>query len=131
MRFLLDTSVWLWSVGQPERLNQATSDLLLDPRHELYFSAASIWEIAIKVSLGRLQLPESIHTVIPREALRLGLRPLPINQVHALAVHDLPLLHGDPFDRMLVAQARTEGLILITSDREISEYKVEMQWAGR
>jgi PIN domain nuclease of toxin-antitoxin system len=131
MRFLVDTMVWLWSVGEVGRLNQATRELLTDPRHELYFSAASVWEIAIKASLGRLQLPGPPRLVIPRETARQGLRPLPINYVHAFAVYDLPLHHGDPFDRMLVAQARSEGLTLITADRALKQYPVELFWAGR
>jgi len=131
MRFLADTGIWLWSVGQVERLNQAARDVLTSPRHEIYFSAASVWEIAIKISIGKLQFPEPPHTLIPRETARLGLRALPVNQIHALAVSDLRAHHGDPFDRLLVAQARTEGLTLITADREIKQYPVEILWAGR
>ena len=131
MRFLVDTVVWLWSVGEVGRLNEAAREVLTDPQHELYFSAASVWEIAIKASLGRLQLSEPPRVVVPRETARQGLRPLPISYVHALAVFDLPLHHGDPFDRLLVAQARSEGLTLITADRDLKQYPVELFWAGR
>jgi PIN domain nuclease of toxin-antitoxin system len=131
MRFLLDTTIWLWSVGEVARLNQAAREVLTDPQHELYFSAASVWEIAIKTSIGRLQLSGSPQVVVPRETTRLGLRPLPVNYLHALAVYDLPLLHGDPFDRLLVAQALSEGLTLITADRELKQYPVKTLWAGR
>jgi PIN domain nuclease of toxin-antitoxin system len=131
MRFLLDTGVWLWSIGRVERLNPAAREVLADPQHELHFSAASAWEIAIKAAIGKLQFPESPRTLVPRETARLGLRPLPVNQVHALATYDLPLHHGDPFDRLLVAQARAEGLTLITADRHMRKYPVEILWAGR
>jgi PIN domain nuclease of toxin-antitoxin system len=131
MRFLLDTSIWLWSVGEVKRLNQEARDILSDPQHELYFSAVSVWEIAIKAGLGKLQLPEPPRIVVPRETGRQGLRPLSVTHVHALAVYDLPLHHGDPFDRLLVAQALSEGLTLITADRDLKQYPVETLWAGR
>lgn len=131
MRYLVDTAVWLWSVGQVKRLNQAAREVLSDPQHEVYFSAASVWEIAIKAAIGKLQFPESLRTLVPRETARLGLRPLPVNQLHALAVYDLPVGRGDPFDRLLVAQARTEGLTLITADRDIRNYSAQILWAGR
>jgi PIN domain nuclease of toxin-antitoxin system len=131
LKFLIDTNVWLWSVGEVSRLNLSARETLSDPQHDLYFSAASVWEIAIKYSLGRLQIPESPNTLIPRETTRLGLRALPINYHHVLAVQGLPLHHGDPFDRVLVAQAQTEGLTLITGDREIRKYPVQILWAGR
>jgi PIN domain nuclease of toxin-antitoxin system len=131
MRYLVDTAVWLWSVGQVKRLNQAARDVLVDPRHEIYFSAASAWEIAIKTAIGKLQFPESLQTLVPRETARLGFRPLPVNHLHALAVSDLPAGRGDPFDRLLVAQASTEGLTLITADREIRSYSSQILWAGR
>jgi PIN domain nuclease of toxin-antitoxin system len=130
VRYLVDTSVWLWSVGQVKRLNAAAREVLSDPQHEIYFSAASVWEIAIKAALGKLQLPGPPATVVPRETARLGLRPLPVNSLHALAVYDLPAGRGDPFDRLLVAQARIEGLTLITSDREIRNYSPQILWAG-
>jgi len=131
MRFLVDTVVWLWSVGEVGRLNQAARDVLQSPEHELYFSAASVWEVAIKISIGKMQLPEPPRLLVPRETARQGLRPLPVSYSHALAVCDLPLYHGDPFDRLLIAQARSEGLTLITADREIKQYPVEILWAGR
>src|SRR5260221_10461726 len=110
MKYLLDTAVWLWSVGQVKRLNAAALEVLSDPQHELYFSAASAWEIAIKAGLGKVQLPEPPGTLVPRETARLGLRPLAVSYLHALAVYDLPVGRRDPFDRLLVAQARMEGL---------------------
>jgi PIN domain nuclease of toxin-antitoxin system len=123
--------VWLWSVGKVARLNKEAREVLTAPEHELYLSSASVWEIAIKVSIGRLQLPEPLRLLVSRETQRQGLRPLQIGYSHALAVSDLPLHHSDPFDRLLVAQARSEGLVLITADRNIGRYPVEILWAGR
>jgi PIN domain nuclease of toxin-antitoxin system len=131
MRFLLDTSTWLWSVGNVQRLNQDARAVLTNPQHEIYFSAASAWEIAIKASIGKLQLPEPPRILVPRETARQGLRPLPVSYLHALAVSELPLYHGDPFDRLLVAQALSEGLTLITADRDLKRYSVALLWAGR
>jgi len=131
MKFLLDTVIWLWSVGETARLNEPAREVLTSPEHELYFSAASVWEIAIKTSIGKMQLPESARQVVPRETARQGLRPLPVSYSHALAVCDLPLHHGDPFDRLLIAQAQHESLTLITADRHMKLYSVEILWAGR
>jgi PIN domain nuclease of toxin-antitoxin system len=131
MRFLVDTAVWLWSIGEVGRLNQDARDALTDPEHDLYFSAASVWEIAIKTSIGRMDLKGPPNIVVPRETQRQGLLPLQVTYTHALAVYDLPRFHGDPFDRLLVAQARCEGLSLMTSDRELGKYPVEILWAGR
>ena len=131
MRYLLDTSVWLWSVSHVSRLNSITRATLIDPQHDVYFSAASAWEIAIKASIGKLLLPEPPEVLVPRETARLGLRWLPVNSYHALFVYGLPLHRGDPFDRMLVAQAMVEGLTLITADREVENYQVPVLWAGQ
>ena len=131
MRLLLDTVAWIWSVSATERLNQEARDLLSDSSQEVYFSAVSAWEIAIKVALGRLSFPEPPPILVPREMARLGLRPLPVNHHHALAVYDLPRHHGDPFDRLLIAQARVEGLTLLTADRDIQKYSVQLLWAGQ
>jgi PIN domain nuclease of toxin-antitoxin system len=114
-----------------ERLNQAARDLLADPQHELYFSAASVWEIAIKAADGKLQFPESPRTLIPRETARQGLRPLPVSHLHALAVYDLPIHHRDPFDRMLIAQALSEKMAILTADRDFEKYPVQVVWCEK
>ncbi len=131
MKYLVDTVVWLWSVGDVGRLNQAARDVLTSPEHELFFSAASVWEIAIKTGAGKMRLPGSARLVVPRETARQGLRPLPVSYSHALAVCDLPMHHRDPFDRLLIAQALSEDLALITADHEMKKYSVEILWAGR
>lgn len=121
MRILLDTHLLLWAAGAPQRLPRAVKSLLRDPATSPVFSAASIWEIVIKCGLGR---PD--FTVEPPR-LRQGLlthgwEELPVTGEHALALRTVPPLHKDPFDRILFAQARSEGLTLLTADRELAAY---------
>lgn len=121
MKLLLDTHLLLWAAGDPERIPQSLRELLLDQSNELYFSAASLWEIVIKRGLGR-----NDFRVDPLRLRRMlvagGYVELSIESEHALAVESLPPLHKDPFDRMLLAQARSEGLQLVTVDRQIQQY---------
>jgi PIN domain nuclease of toxin-antitoxin system len=131
MKYLLDTGVWLWSVGPAERLNKQARELISDGTQELYFSAASSWEIAIKSRIGKLKFPESPVTYVPRRLSAQRIQPLPILQKHALAVCDLPMHHADPFDRLLIAQARLEEMVLLTADPTFRKYKVELFWCGR
>jgi PIN domain nuclease of toxin-antitoxin system len=118
---LLDTHLLLWAAGQPERLSGTATALLLDPSNELLFSAASIWEVTIKSGLGR-----DDFQVDPRRLWRMLLthdyRELPVKAEHTIAVGELPPQHKDPFDRLLIAQARTEGLTLVTSDALVAQY---------
>lgn len=121
MKLLLDTHMLLWAAGEPSRLKPATRRLLQDPRHELMFSAASIWEVSIKMGLGRADLAVDPR-VLRRGLLDNGYTELPITGAHAAAVLDLPPLHGDPFDRLLVAQAQVEGITLLTADAVVAAY---------
>ena len=130
MKFLLDTGVWLWSVGSVDRLNKKARELLADGTQELYFSAASSWEIAIKASLGKLSLPDSPASYVPSRLAMQGIQNLPVLTKHALAVYDLPMHHADPFDRLLVAQARTESMVLLTSDKMFRKYRINLLWCG-
>jgi PIN domain nuclease of toxin-antitoxin system len=118
---LLDTHLLLWAAGEPERLSEHAKSLLLDPASSLTFSAASIWEIAIKNALGREDF-----RIDPRRLWRMllahGYRELPVGAEHAVAAGILPPLHKDPFDRMLVAQAMIEGISLLTADSRVAEY---------
>lgn len=122
MKLLLDTQLLLWVASEPERLTRAARKLLNDPDNELLFSAASLWEIAIKSTLGREDF-----RVEPR-LLRQGLLDngyveLPVTSQHAVGIGSLPALHKDPFDRLLVAQALSEGLTLLTSDARLVRYR--------
>jgi len=131
VRCLLDTSVFLWALGPYEMLSQEVQDILDSGKHDLYLSAASSWEIAIKSSLNKLSLPEPAAQYIPNMLTTTGIRSLMISHVHALGVADLPSHHTDPFDRMLVAQAQQERMTLLTSDKEILKYDVRTMWSAR
>ena len=131
MKFLLDTVVWLWSVGSVEKINRAGREVLDNQEAEIYFSPVSSWELSIKTRLGKLHLPAPPAQCIPAFMSRQGLRPLPVSHLHAFKVYDLPLFHHDPFDRLLIAQAVFENLTILTSDRVFEKYPVDVLWCGR
>ncbi len=128
MKLLLDTQVLLWAAGEPRRLSAKLRKLLNDPKHELIFSAASIWEITIKASLGRADFIVEPR-VLRRALLDNGYTELAISSEHAVGIDALPPIHRDPFDRMLVAQAMVEGVTLVTADRTLVEYPVAIRLA--
>ncbi len=121
MKLLLDTQILLWAAGQPERLSATARKLLNDPRNELLFSAASLWEITIKNTLGREDFRVEPR-LLRRGLLDNGYAELPITSQHAVNIDSLPLLHKDPFDRLLLAQALSEGIILLTGDAQLARY---------
>ncbi len=121
----------MWSFGPVEKLNQEARDLLADGSLEIYLSAASSWEIAIKFALGKLRLPEAPERFVPEYMSATRIRQLQITHYHALAVGKLEAHHSDPFDRILIAQARSEGMILLTADSMFSKYDVETLWCGK
>jgi PIN domain nuclease of toxin-antitoxin system len=110
--------------GSPDRLSPRARALVETTEHELFFSAASAWEIAIKHALGRLTLPEPPGRYVPSRLERMKMTPLPIEHDHALKVATLPAHHRDPFDRILVAQAQIEELSILTGDRAIARYDI-------
>ena len=121
MNLLLDTHVLLWAANAPERLSTSTQELLTDTSHNVFFSAASIWEITIKQGLHRSDFQVNPR-LLRRGLLDNGYNELDITSMHCLAVDSLPALHRDPFDRLLVAQALVEGLTLLTADALITQY---------
>ena len=125
MRLLLDTHVLLWAHADPGRL-AAVRQTLEDTTNELLFSAASAWEIAIKVGLGRLELPERVETWVPSRAAALGALTVPVDVDHATAVAALPAVHRDPFDRLLVAQASALDATLVSADPVFERYDVRL-----
>jgi PIN domain nuclease of toxin-antitoxin system len=129
VKLLLDTHVWLWSAIEPKRLSDPTRAALLDASNEIYLSAASIWETAIKVELGKLQLPTGLAEFVANQTGPGVAEILPINADHAIAVAELPRHHRDPFDRLLVAQAKVEELTLVTVDEAVRAYGVPVLWA--
>jgi len=121
VKLLLDTHILLWSAGQPEKLSAEATSLLLDSSNSLYFSAASIWEIVIKRGLGRDDFKVNPVRLIKQLVIN-GYEEVSVSSDHTLAVDTLPVLHKDPFDRILIAQARTEGMLLMTADEQVSRY---------
>ena len=121
MKFLLDTHLLLWSAGEPKRLSKAVRSLLEDADNELLFSAASLWEVAIKSALGRKDFRVEVR-LLRRGLLDNGYSELPIVSDHVVAIESLPPIHKDPFDRVLVAQATVEGITLLTNDPVVAQY---------
>lgn len=121
MKYLVDTHLLLWAANSPGRLSPLAADLLQDPRNELLFSAASIWEVAIKSSLDRSDF-EIDARVLRRGLLDNDYLELTVTSEHAVAIDVLPLIHKDPFDRILIAQAMVEGITLLTSDTQVMQY---------
>lgn len=121
MILLLDTHLLLWAAGHPERLSAEARSMIAEPRNELWFSAASLWEITIKHGLGRDDFRVDPH-LFRRGLLENGYAELPITSQHAMATAHLPPIHKDPFDRVLVAQAESEGALLLTSDEVVARY---------
>ena len=121
MKLLLDTCLLLWAAGKPSRLSTKTRRLLNDPNNELLFTAASLWEIAMKRGLGRADIQVEPR-LLRRGLLDNGYTELPILSAHVVAIESLPPIHKDPFDRLLVAQATVEGITLLTLDPVVAEY---------
>lgn len=121
MKLLLDTHLLLWAAAEPDRLSADALALIGAPENELFFSAASLWEIAIKCGLGRGDFQVNPR-LLRRGLLDNGYGELPIGSEHAVAIDSLPPIHKDPFDRMLVAQATVEGITLLTADSWVAQY---------
>lgn len=121
MKFLLDTHLLLWAAGEPRRLSRQARTLIGNPNNQLLFSAASLWEVAIKRGLGRKDFKVDAR-LLRRGLLDNGYSEMPILSDHVVATESLPPLHKDPFDRVLVAQATVEGVLLLTTDSLVSQY---------
>lgn len=121
MNLLLDTHLLLWLAFDSPRLKPADRAYLSDPNNDLLFSPASIWEIAIKQMAKRRDL-DADPRIVRRALLDAGYQELPITSEHCLAVTELPPIHKDPFDRLLLAQAKAEGILLVTADKALARY---------
>ncbi len=128
MRLLVDTHALLWAMDAPERLSAAATEALLDGDNAVSISLVSLWEIAIKVSVGRLQLAANWPSVIEGQRKALGARWLALEPAHCELVASLPWHHRDPFDRMLAAQAVCEGLTLVSRDQALAAYPAPVLW---
>jgi PIN domain nuclease of toxin-antitoxin system len=124
VRALVDTHAALWLLGDDPRLSQTADEILTDAANEVLLSAAVVWEVAIKRSLGKLDAPDGFAGLL----LDAGAAPLAVSIDHARAVRSLPWHHRDPFDRMLVAQAALEDAVLVSSDERLRAYGVQVSW---
>ena len=128
MRLLLDTHTFLWLDGSPEQLSPAALVACEDPANELYLSVVSAWEIQIKHQLNRLQLDVRLEEMIQGQQTANDLRILPVQLPHVYTLRQLPLHHHDPFDRLLIAQAKAEQMRLVSADRQFTPYLVDVIW---
>jgi PIN domain nuclease of toxin-antitoxin system len=126
MDILLDTQILLWAINGDKRLTQKNSKIFLDPENNLHFSIAGYWEIAIKVSIGKLKLSEQWPKIIQREMQRNFIKLLPITMEHCNCIAELPFHHRDPFDRILVAQAQIEEMTLLSTDNQLKKYAIKV-----
>ena len=128
MRILLDTATFLWVITDAPELSDDARALFVDSANEIYLSSVSTWEIAIKHSLGRLPLPEPPVRFVPAQRKQHGIDSLPLDEEVTLHLTRLPVLHKDPFDRMLVCQAIVHHFVILTPDELISQYPVRTIW---
>ena len=126
MRVLIDTCVFLWMRMAPDRLAPDVRKMLVDRTNDVLFSAVSSWEIGIKFSIGRLDLPEPPAVFVPARIASSGLTPVAVEHSHALGVASLPMHHRDPFDRLLIAQATEMQVPIVTDDRNFDLYEIEV-----
>lgn len=128
MRILLDTHAFLWWIDESERLSRKARDCLFDPKHHFFLSLASVWELAIKVRIAKINLSEPLDHFVSHEMRQNKFRLLSITLQHATGVASLPLHHRDPFDRLLISQALAEGMPILGADRIFDFYGVERLW---
>lgn len=126
MKILLDTHVFLWAISGDRRLSRAHREIYSNATSELYLSVASVWEILIKTALGKLPLPTPVAPYISSQMEANRVSSLPIRLPHLIELEMLPQVHRDPFDRMLVAQARSEGIPIVSSDASFRKYDVKV-----
>lgn len=126
MRLLLDTHAFLWAASSPEKLAENACAAIVDAANEVFVSAAVAWEIGIKSALGKITLPGDAASWFPARVRALRFQTLPITAEHGIAVASLPGAHRDPFDRILIAQAQLEGMVLVSRDPVMREYAVNV-----
>jgi PIN domain nuclease of toxin-antitoxin system len=131
MSYLLDTTVFVWLLKEPERLNRRALELLEDENNEVFLSSVTSWEVVIKSAMGKLTLPKKPDELFAEVFQNFRFQPLSITHAHSVAVGELVFHHRDPFDRMLIAQARSEKLVLMTADLMMQKYPVETLWCGK
>jgi PIN domain nuclease of toxin-antitoxin system len=128
MKLLLDTHTFIWFIGKNPKISLEARNQIVNNPDELYFSVASLWEMAIKVSLGKLTLHEPYEKLFPHQLNSNGIQQLEVNVNHTTLVSKLPFHHNDPFDRMIIAQAITENMAIISADPAFDAYGVTRLW---
>jgi PIN domain nuclease of toxin-antitoxin system len=128
VKLLLDSHAFLWLADDSPKLSASARARIDDPQSEIYLSAATIWELSIKLSKGKLELQQPLERIVEDGVIEYGIRYLPVSHVHAHYVAVLPHHHGDPFDRMLIAQAHVEGMHLVSADASLAVYGVPVIW---
>jgi PIN domain nuclease of toxin-antitoxin system len=128
MRLLFDTHSFIWWEGEPAKLSQRAHEALHDPTNLLVLSVASVWEMQIKLQLGKLQFHLPLDQLIENQRRDNRVKILPVTLAHVLALQQLPLPHKDPFDRLLIAQANVEGAVLVSNDPVFVQYPVQLLW---
>lgn len=126
MNLLLDTHVFLWAFGQPHKLTASVRDALQNPGNVLILSVVSMWEMQIKAQIGKLSLPVSVQEFVTVQRVLNHIQSLPVLERHIWTLGALPMYHRDPFDRLLIAQAVTEGWLLVTADPVFTQYPVQL-----
>lgn len=127
MKYLIDTQVLIWIFGNKEKLPKKVLDIVINPSNEIFVSYASFWELAIKLGLNKIELPVDLNEFI-EDVQANQINILPIELKHIIKVKDLPFFHGDPFDRLIIAQSISEDLVLISSDEKFKYYKIKLLW---
>lgn len=128
MKILLDTCTFLWIIWDAHELTDRARRIYTDPGNDVFLSTVSCWEISLKHGLGRLPLPDDPLSVVPDQREKHGIESLPLDEESALRVHGLPPIHRDPFDRMLISQAITSGMTILTPDPAFRTYAVRTKW---
>ncbi len=128
MKLLLDTHVFLWMISNPSQLSKTVKEIIEKEENEIFLSSVSGLEISIKFGLDKLKLPEKPDIYIPRQMKKSKIKILPLKMNHALNVYNLPDIHKDPFDRLLISQSQLENIPLATNDQKIKQYPVEIIW---
>ena len=128
MKVLLDTHTFLWWITDDNRLSSSAREIITNGDNELFLSAVTGWEIAIKAQLGRIKLPKEPHSFIAEQLSLNSIQSLPVHMSHALHIYSLPNHHRDPFDRMIIAQAQLEDFPILTMDSQIAKYQIKVIW---
>jgi PIN domain nuclease of toxin-antitoxin system len=128
MKLLLDTNVFIWLNDAPHRVRERVMTVIANPDNDLFFSLTSIWEMQIKIQLGKLELSDSLSDILKTQQVDNNLQVLTIDLKHIWSLENLPYHHRDPFDRLLIAQAQTEGMTLVSADGIFEMYDVDLLW---